>query len=335
MRNGTNKAEVVVVTGATSGVGRAIARAFAAEGAAVALLGRSPEGLDGARKDVESAGARALAIPTDVGDVDRVEAAAALVEETLGPIDVWVNNAMTTIFAPFEEVEPDEFRRATAVTYLGTVWGTRAALARMVPRDRGSVIQVGSAMAYRGIPLQAPYCGAKHAIKGFTDSVVTELLHKGSDVHVGMVQLPGLNTPQFDHCRSKMPNHPMPVPPIYQPEVAARAVVSCTRRRRREMYVGIPTLYTIWGNRLAPWLVDRYLAKTAVSGQQTEEPIDAPRPGNLFEPVEGDPGAHGDFDDSAHGRSIQLWASEHRGVVAAVTAAAIAGAGAAIGRSGS
>jgi NAD(P)-dependent dehydrogenase (short-subunit alcohol dehydrogenase family) len=332
MQNGARKPEVVVVTGATSGVGRAIARAFANEGASVAVLGRSAEGLDGARKDVEAAGVRALAIPCDVADPDRVEAAAALVEETLGPIDIWVNNAMTTIFAPFGEVEPDEYRRATDVTYLGTVWGTRSALSRMSERDHGTIIQVGSAMAYRGIPLQSPYCGAKHAIKGFTESIITELLHSGSNVHVGMVQLPGLNTPQFDHCRSKMEKHPMPVPPIYQPEVAARAVVTCARKRRRQMYVGIPTVYTVWGNRLAPWLVDRYLARSAVSGQLTEESIEAPRPGNLFEPSEGDPGAHGDFDDRAHGHSIQLWASEHRGIVTAVTAAAIGATAAAMAR---
>ena len=324
------KPQVVVVTGATSGIGRAIAREFAEPGVAVALIGRSAEGLDGARIDVESAGARALMIPCDVAEPDRVEAAASVVEETLGPIDVWVNDAMTTIFAPFEEVTPDEFRRATEVTYLGTVWGTRAALSRMVPRDHGVITQVGSAMAYRGIPLQAPYCGAKHAIKGFTESVRTELMHKKSKVHVGMVQLPGLNTPQFDHCRSKMDKHPMPVPPIYQPEVAARAVKHATNKRRREMYVGIPTIYTIWGNRLAPWLVDRYLAKTAVNGQLTDQPIDAPRPGNLFEPTSGDPGAHGDFDDSAHAHSVQLWASEHRGGLLAAAAGALVAGGAAL-----
>ena len=327
MRNGSGKTEVVVVTGATSGIGRAIARAFARKGSAIALLGRSPEGLDGARRDVEAAGARALTIPVDVAEADRVEAAAALVEEILGPIDVWVNNAMVTIFAPFDEITPEEYRRATEVTYLGTVWGTRAALSRMLPRNHGTITQVGSAMAYRGIPLQSPYCGAKHAIKGFTESVRTELIHRRSKVHVGMVQLPGLNTPQFDHCRSKMDKHPMPVPPIYQPEVAAEAVVSATRKRRREMYVGIPTIYTIWGNRLAPWLLDRYLGRKAVASQLTQEPVDAPRPGNLFEPTPGDPGAHGDFDDSAHERSIQLWASEHRGpVTAAMVGAAVAGA---------
>jgi NAD(P)-dependent dehydrogenase (short-subunit alcohol dehydrogenase family) len=332
MRNGKSRAEVVVVTGATSGIGRAIARAFAADGAAVALLGRSQEGLDAVRAEVEAKGARAIAVATDVADSDRVDAAATIVEETLGPIDVWVNNAMVTIFAPFDEITPEEFRRATDVTYLGTVWGTRAALARMVPRGDGVVIQVGSAMAYRGIPLQAPYCGAKHAIKGFTESVRTELIHSGSRVHVGMVQLPGVNTPQFDHGRSKMDRHPRPVPPVYQPEVAAEAVLAAARKRRREMYVGIPTIYTIWGNRLAPWLGDLYLGKTAVKSQLTDQPIDAPRAGNLFEPS-GDPGAHGDFNDSAHERSLQLWATEHRGGLLAAAAGGAAAATALLARS--
>ncbi|MFL5782102.1 MAG: SDR family oxidoreductase [Thermoleophilaceae bacterium] len=319
--------EVVVVTGASSGVGRAIARAFAAEGAAVALLARSPEGLDGARKDVEANGAKALPIPCDVADVDRVEAAADSIEEALGPIDVWVNNAMVTVFSPFDEIDPDEFRRATEVTYLGAVWGTRAALKRMKPRDRGAVIQVGSAMAYRGIPLQAPYCGAKHAMKGFTESLRTELLHDKSNVHVGMVQLPGLNTPQFDHCRSKMPNHPQPVAPVYQPEVAAEAVLHAVRDRRREVWVGIPTLYTILGNWFAPWLIERYLAKTAVKGQQTDQPVSPDRPDNLFEPAPGDPGAHGDFDAKAHERSMQLWLTEHRAGLAAGAGAVVAAIG--------
>src|SRR4051794_27694910 len=294
--------EVVVVTGASAGIGRAVVREFAKQGASIGLLARGTEGLDGARHDVEAAGARALAVPTDVADADAVEFAATMIEDELGPIDVWVNDAMTTVFSWFDEIEPDEFRRATEVTYLGAVWGTRSALKRMLPRDRGTVMQVGSALAYRGIPLQAPYCGAKHAMKGFTESIRTELRARRSSVHVGMVQLPGLNTPQFDHCRSKLPNHPQPVKPIFQPEVAAQGVVSAIRGRRRESFVGFPTWYTIWGNKLAPWLAERYLAKTAVKGQQTGDPVDPNRPDNLFEPVPGDPGAHGPFDAQAKSR---------------------------------
>src|SRR3954452_10683834 len=293
--------EVVVVTGASAGIGRAVVREFAKQGASIGLLARGTDGLDGARRDVEAAGARALAVPTDVADPDAVEFAATMIEDELGPIDVWVNDAMTTVFSWFDEIEPDEFRRATEVTYLGAVWGTRSALKRMLPRDRGTVMQVGSALAYRGIPLQAPYCGAKHAMKGFTESIRTELRARRSSVHVGMVPLPGLNTPQFDHCRSKLPNHPQPVKPIYQPEVAARGVVDAIRKRKRESFVGFPTWYTIWGNKLAAWLAERYLAKTAVKGQQTSQPVDPNRPDNLFEPVPGDPGAHGVFDAEAKG----------------------------------
>jgi NAD(P)-dependent dehydrogenase (short-subunit alcohol dehydrogenase family) len=313
--------ETVVVTGASSGVGRAIARAFAAEGARVALIARGREGLEGAARDVERAGGTALVLPTDVADAAAVEAAAAAAEDAFGRIDVWVNDAMTTVFAFFADIEPDEFRRATEVTYLGTVWGTRAALRRMVPRDRGVVIQVGSALAYRGIPLQAPYCGAKHAIKGFVESVRCELRHRGSSVHVGMVQLPALDTPQFERCRAKLPRHPMPVPPIYRPELAADAVVYAARRRRRELVVGLPTAYTIVGNKVAPWLVERYLARTGVDSQQTDEPIDLPRPGNLFDVLPGDPGAHGRFAARARSRSLQLLVAKHRGVAAGVAAA--------------
>lgn len=327
------KPKTVVVTGASSGVGRAIARRFAEDGAQVALLARGRKGLEGVRKEVEAAGGRALPLPTDVADPAAVDAAAAAVEEAFGAIDIWVNNAMTTVFSWFEEITPDEFRRATEVTYLGTVWGTRAALERMLPRDHGAVVQVGSAMAYRGIPLQSPYCGAKHAIKGFQESLRTELRNKGSRVHLTMVQLPGLNTPQFDHSRNKMPKRPMPVPPVYQPEVAADAVHWAAHDDRAEVYVGLPSVYTILGNKLAPRFAEWYLAKTAVKNQQTDE--DAPeRDDNLFDPVEEDPGAHGRFDSNAHRRSVQLPLTRHRGAVgsAATLAAAAAAAGVLLAR---
>jgi NAD(P)-dependent dehydrogenase (short-subunit alcohol dehydrogenase family) len=322
----SDNGQVVVVTGASAGIGRAIAQRFARDGARLALVGRNRAGLEGAARDVEQAGGRAIVLVADVADHDAVEQAAETAERELGPIDVWVNNAMATIFSFFEDIEPEEFVRSTEVTYLGTVWGTRSALKRMQPRDRGSIVQVGSAMAYRGIPLQAPYCGAKHAIKGFVESLRTELRHKGSNVHVGMVQLPGLNTPQFDHGRSKMPRHPMPVPPIYQPEVAAEGVHFCARARRRELYVGGSAVYTIWGNKLSPITAEVYLAKTAVGGQMTDEPVKLPRPGNLFEPPDHDEGAHGDFDDPAHPRSLQLWMAKHRRLLAAASAGGIAAA---------
>jgi short-subunit dehydrogenase len=303
---------VVVVTGATSGVGRAIAKEFGSRGDSVALLARGRDGLEAAKHEVERAGGRALTLPTDVSVADQVESAAEATEEALGEIDIWVNNAMTTIFGQFLDTSTDEFQRATQVTYLGAVWGTRAALKRMVERDRGTIVLVGSAMAYRGIPLQAPYCGAKHAEKGFFESLRCELRHNGSKVHLTMVQLPGLNTPQFDHCETKMPDQPMPVPPIYQPEVAARAVAWAADHRRREVYVGLPSVYTILGNKVAPWLAERYLAKTSYDAQQVDGQPVGERPSNLFAPVEGDPGTHGRFDDQAHERSPQLWATEHR-----------------------
>lgn len=321
--------EVVVVTGAGAGIGRAIARRFGVGGCRVALLSRGEEALAGAKREVEQVGGTAMAIPTDVADPEAVEAAAERVERELGPIDIWVNDAMTTVFGFFEEIEPEEYRRATDVTYHGTVWGTQAALKRMVPRDRGTIVLVGSALAYQGIPLQAPYCGAKHAVKGFFDSVRAELRHKDSGVHVTMVQLPGLNTPQFDHCRAKTDGHPQPVAPVYQPEVAADAVYWAAQHRRRQAYVGISTLYTVLGSKLAPWIAERYLAKTAVSGQQTEDPPEPKnKEGNLMAPQPGDPGAHGRFDEKAHGRSPQWWASKNRGLLTGVAALALAGAAA-------
>jgi len=323
--------EVVVVTGASGGVGRAVAREFAKHGAAVGHIARGKAGLDAAARDVSDLGGVPFAYQADVADFDAVNAAAGTIEERLGPIDIWINNAMTTVFAFLDDVDPHKFERATRVTYLGAVWGTKAALARMMPRDRGTIVQVGSALAYRGIPLQAPYCGAKHAMKGMFESLRCELRHRGSGVHVTMVQLPGMNTPQFDHCLSKMPRHPMPVPPIYEPEVAARAVYWSAHHRRRELYVGFPTVYTILGNKLAPWLAERYLARTAVDGQQTDQRFDGAGAANLFEPVDPDhdEDSRGIFDDQSHRRSEQAWLSRHR-LGSGLAAAAVAGGAAAL-----
>ncbi len=282
--------------------------------------------LEGARLDIERIGTRPLPIPADVADPEQLEDAAERTEEALGPIDVWVNNAMATVFAPFGKIEPEEFRRVTEVTYLGVVWGTHAALKRMVSRDSGSVVLVGSALAYRGIPLQSAYCGSKHAIKGFFESVRTELLHDKSSVKLSMVELPALNTPQFDHCRTRMPKQPQPVPPIYQPEVAADAIAWAARSGEREVYVGAPTWKTIWGERIAPGLGDRYLAKNGYEGQMADEPVNGDRPDNLFAPVEGDRGAHGQFEQGSRRRSPLLWLGKHRRTLGA---AALAGAGAA------
>jgi NAD(P)-dependent dehydrogenase (short-subunit alcohol dehydrogenase family) len=297
--------EVVVVTGASAGVGRAAARAFARTGADLALVARSEEGLAAARQEAEEAGARAIAVRADVADPDQVEAAADRAENELGPIDVWVNNAMATIFARVVDISPEEFKRATEVTYLGTVNGTMAALRRMRSRNRGTIVQVGSALSYRAIPLQAAYCGAKHAIRGFTDSLRCELMHERSHVRLTMVQLPALNTPQFGWARSRMPRRAQPVPPIYQPEVAAEAIVFAARHPRRELYVGGSTVLAIAGQRIAPWLGDRYLARTGFDSQQTEEP-EAERPDNLFEAVPGDHGARGRFTGRSRERSLQF-----------------------------
>jgi NAD(P)-dependent dehydrogenase (short-subunit alcohol dehydrogenase family) len=312
---------IVVITGASAGAGRATARAFAQRGAKLGLLARAGEGLDRTR---EEAGA-SIAIPTDVANAEEVERAAAVVEDELGPIDVWVNNAMATVFSPFVDVEPDEFRRATEVTYLGTVYGTMAALRRMRPRNRGTIVQVGSALVYRSIPLQAAYCGAKAAIRGFSDSVRCELLHDRSRIHITMVQLPALNTPQFEVGRTKLPRHPRPVAPIYQPEVAAEAIVWAASQRRREVLVGGSTVVAVGGNKVVPWLGDLYLARTGVEAQQTDEPVEADRRDNLFEPTPADQGAHGIFDAEAKTRSVQFWATKHRdSLISAAALAAVA-----------
>ncbi len=267
-------------------------------------------------------------LPADVAAADQVEAAAAAVEETFGPIDIWINNAMVSVFSPVREMTPEEFQRVTEVTYLGTVYGTMAALRRMLARDRGVIVQVGSALAYRGIPLQAAYCGAKHAIQGFTESLRCELLHDGSRIHLTMVQLPALNTPQFGWIKSRLPRKAQPVPPIYQPEVAAEAIVWAAHHSRRELNVGLSTSIVMLANKLAPGLADWYLARTGYDAQQTDAPADPTRPHNLWLPVPGDHGAHGDFDRRAYDSSGQLWATTHRGwlALAAVGIAGVAGA---------
>jgi NAD(P)-dependent dehydrogenase (short-subunit alcohol dehydrogenase family) len=319
---------VVVITGASGGIGRAAARRFGADGARVALLARGRNGLEAAAREVEEAGGESLVIPTDVASDEQVEAAAAQVEDAFGPIDVWVNNAMVTVYAEFLDIEPDEFRRAIEVTFLGMVWGTRAALRRMVPRDRGSIVQVCSAMSYRGIPLQSPYCGAKAACKNFTESILTELIHRKAKVRVSMIQLPGVNTTQFTWGRTKLPKQTMPVPPIYQPEVAADAIHYAAYHRRRQIYVGIPTVMNILGERVAPWLLDWYLAKTGFSSQMTDHDLDPNAHDNLFEPVDEDRGAHGPFDDIAHAKSPQYELAKHRVPVLVGGAALAAAAGA-------
>jgi short-subunit dehydrogenase len=313
---------VVAITGASAGVGRATVRAFAERGYAVGLLARGEVGLKGAARDVEDAGATAVAVPTDVAQAEQVEEAASTIESELGPIDVWVNDAMTSVFGPFWEIDPRDFERVTEVTYLGVVNGTRAALARMRPRDRGVVVQVGSALAYRGIPLQSAYCGAKHAVQGFCDSLRAELLHEGSKVRVTEVHLPALNTPQFDWVKSHLPRKAQPVPPIFQPEVAAGAIVWAAEHDRREVLVGGSTWATIALDKLVPGLLDRYLGRTGVRSQQTDEPEDPGRPHNLWEAVPIDRGARGRFGDRAHDRSAQLWLTTHRNALAAGAAAA-------------
>ena len=309
------KDKVVVITGASAGVGRASAQAFARHGAKVALIARGIDGLNAAQRELQLAGAHSLAIQADVADAQALERAADQVENELGPIDIWVNNAMATIFAPVSEIEPAEFKRVTEVTYLGGVYGTMAALKRMRTRDRGVIVQVSSALAFRSIPLQSAYCGAKHALSGFIDSLRSELSHEGSRIHITSVQMPALNTPQFSWARNKMPNRPQPVPPIFQPEVAADAIVYAASHRRRNIPVGAPTWLAEWAQKFVPGLLDRYLANTAYAGQQTDVPDDPDRADNLFEPVAGDPGTRGRFDQDARSNSPALWVEEHRALV--------------------
>ena len=321
--------KISVVTGASGGIGRAVARKLAARGDAVALLARGEDGLEGAAEDVRRAGGTPLPIEVDVADFAAVDEAADRVEKELGPIDLWVNDAFSSVFAPFSEITMDEFTRTTQVTYLGYVYGTRAALTRMLPRDRGTIVQVGSALAYRGIPLQSAYCGAKHAIQGFNESLRVELLHDKSNVHVTMVQMPAVNTPQFRWVLSRLPQKAQPVPPIYQPEVAAGAVLYAAEHpKRREYWVGGSTAATLLANAVAPGILDRYLARTGFKSQQTGEPRPADQPSNLWQPVDGphgpDEGAHGVFDDQAKTRSPQLWASQHHGTLAAVAGGLLA-----------
>jgi NAD(P)-dependent dehydrogenase (short-subunit alcohol dehydrogenase family) len=326
-RNPPGHRRVAVVTGASAGVGRAIVREFARHGWRVALLARGHDGLEGARADVERLGGEALAIPTDVADADQVEAAAAQVEAAWGPIDVWVNDAMATIFSDALKITPEDFKRATEVTYLGAVWGTMAALRRMKPRDRGTIVQVGSALAYRSIPLQAPYCGAKAALRGFTDSLRCELSHDRSRVHLTMVHLSAFNTPQFDWGRTTAQHQPRPMGKIFQPEIAARAVYWAATHRRRELWVGWPAVQAILGTRMIPGLLDKLLGRTAVDGQFTDQPLPPGRQDNLYAPVPGDHGAHGRFDAQAKGSSWQLWLDTHRGALLGGALALIAVAG--------
>ena len=323
------KPRVIVITGASAGVGRAVVQMFAkTEQAHIALLARGLDGLEGARRGVEAAGGKAIICQCDVTDADAVEAAAERVERELGPIDVWVNVAMTSVFAFVKYTTPAEFKRVTEVCYLGYVHGTLSALKRMLPRNRGHIVQVGSALAYRGIPLQAAYCASKHAIQGFMDSLQAELIHQKSKVVACMVQMPALNTPQFDWCLNKMPRHPQPVPPIYQPEVAAQAIVFASKNQRREIYVGLPTVIAIVGNKLFPRIGDWYLGKTGIDGQMTKENADPGKPVNLYEPLPGDKGAHGRFDDRAFKFSPQLWTDLHRNwIVGTLLACVVAAMG--------
>lgn len=303
---------VVVVTGASAGLGRALAREFAAHGATLALLARGQDGLNAAVAEIEDAGGIAKAYPTDVSEAGQVDDAASRIENELGPITIWVNNAMVSVFGPFEKMEDRDFKRVTEVTYLGQVYGTHAALKRMKPRNKGTIILVGSALAYRGIPLQSAYCGAKHGIHGFFESLRAELIHDKSNIQLTMVQLPAMNTTQFGFVKSYLPRKPKPMGRIYEPEVSARAIVEVALHPKREAYVGYPTVQTILGNKFVPDWLDRYLAETGYDGQQTAEKAEPNRKNNLYEPLPGDHGARGDFDAAAWDFSLQFWAASHK-----------------------
>ena len=307
----SHKTEVVVVTGASAGVGRAVVREYARKGAAIGLIARGHVGLDAVSREVEQLGGKAIAVPADVSCFSNVDAAATTIEDTFGPIDVWINNAMVSILCPLDEIAPDEFKRVTEVTYLGYVYGTMAALKRMKPRDRGVIVQVGSALAHRSIPLQSAYCGAKHAIVGFTESLRCELIHDKSKIRTTMVHLPGVNTPQFQWIKNCLPNKPQPVGTIFQPEVAARAILWAAEHHPREMLVGMPTVKSVIGDKFVPGTLDRYLARLVYREHQTDEPDDPARLNNLWNPVEIDYGAHGPFDSSAKQVSAQLWLNTH------------------------
>jgi NAD(P)-dependent dehydrogenase (short-subunit alcohol dehydrogenase family) len=316
------KGKVVVVTGASAGVGRATVRELTRHGA---LIARDPERLAATAAEVQAAGGRACVAPADVSDAEALERAAQRIETELGPIDVWVNSAMAAVLAEVADTTPEEFKRVTEVTYLGSVYGVQAALRRMLPRDAGVIVQVGSALSRRGIPLQATYCASKHALKGFADSLRAELIHRDSNVRLALVQLPGLNTPQFGWVRTRLKRHPQPVPPFYQPEIAARAIVYAIEHPRRELWVGGTTVYTIIGEKFISGVMDRYLGRTNETAQQADLPIDpSQRRDNLFESPPGDPGARGRFDDQAHGRSPQWWLNSHRPLVAAAATAGVA-----------
>lgn len=304
--------EVVVITGGTAGLGRAAVRKFAMAGAKIGILARNCERLEAAKEEVEAIGSSCATVSVDVSNAQMVESAAAEIERQLGPIDIWVNNAMVSVFSPFKQMTAEDFKRVTEVTYLGYVYGTMAALRRMLPRDQGTIVQVGSALAYRSIPLQSAYCGAKHAIRGFTDSIRSELMQDKSRVHITMVQLPAMNTPQFDWVRSNLEHRAQPVPPIYQPEVGADAVFFAAHQKRREVYAGSSTVEAIVGNKIAPHLLDEYLARTNYRAQQTDEPEDPERPDNLYEAPGGDYEAHGRFDARSRPVSTELWIAKHK-----------------------